>query len=180
MNIQYKHASHVIIIEDHAFKADDHGRWDLTDIWQTLKLPKGKAPGQWRTREAERLLTMQNLHSERAGRENRLCATKRAALEYAAWVSPDFKDVVFDAFEAVLEMPEVASLVAEKMARLGHDHSADIVKRMVFNDRCDWNALKGPRKNSQKGLTAAVMKGNLTPARAAELGWKGRESIPNR
>lgn len=174
MNIKHKHASHVIVIDGHAFKADDHGRWDLTDIWQTLKLPKGKAPGQWRTREAERLLTMQNLHSERAGKENRLHATKRATLEYAAWVSPEFKDVVFDAFEAVLELPEVASLVAEKMTQLGHAHSATILERMVFNDKCDWKAFRGHRKTSQQGFSNAIKKGNLTPERAKELGWKGR------
>ncbi|MCF5743474.1 hypothetical protein [Pseudomonas tremae] len=155
INIKHKHASHVIIIEGQAFKANDSGMWDLTDIWQTLKLPKGKAPGQWRTREAERLLTMQNLHSERAAKENRLHATKRATLEYAGWVSPEFKDVVYDAFEAILEMPEVALLVADKMRSMGNDHSAAILERHVFNDRCDWNALKGFKKAPKRPLSPA-------------------------
>ncbi|KPY83356.1 hypothetical protein ALP50_03128 [Pseudomonas syringae pv. spinaceae] len=155
INIKHKHASHVIIIEGQAFKANDSGMWDLTDIWQTLKLPKGKAPGQWRTREAERLLTMQNLHSERAAKENRLHATKRATLEYAGWVSPEFKDVVYDAFEAILEMPEVALLVADKMRSMGNDHSAAILERHVFNDRCDWNALKGFKKAPKRPLSSA-------------------------
>ena len=141
IDIKHKHAGHVIIIEGYAFKANDAGQWDLTDIWRTLKLPKGKAPGQWRTREAERLLTMQNLHSERAAKENRLHATKRATLEYAGWVSPEFKDVVYDAFEAILEMPEVAHIVADKMRSMGNDHSAVILERSsTFNDKCDWNS----------------------------------------
>lgn len=69
-------------------------------------------------------------------------------------------------------MPEVASLVAEKMASLGNDHGADILKRMTFNDKCDWKALKVPHKNTQRCLRAAVASGNLTPQRAAELGLK--------
>ena len=173
INIKHKHSSHVIIIEGHAFKANDHGQWDLTDIWRTLKLPKGKQPGQWRTKTAERLERMQFLHALNNGRSGSMVfATKRATIEYAGWVSEDFKDMVYDAFEAILEMPEVASLVADKMASLGNDHSADILKRMTFNDKCDWKALKAPHKNTQKGLRAAVAKGNLTPQRAAELGLK--------
>lgn len=40
IDIKHKHASHVIIIEGQAFKANDSGMWDLTDIWKTLKLQK--------------------------------------------------------------------------------------------------------------------------------------------
>ena len=54
IDIKHKHASHVIIIEGHAFKANDQGQWNLTDIWRTLKLPKGNAPAQWRTKQALR------------------------------------------------------------------------------------------------------------------------------
>ena len=172
IDIKHKHASHFIIIEGQAFKANDAGQWDLTDIWKTLKLPKGKAPGQWRTREAERLLTMQNLHSEREAKENRLHATNRATLEYAGWVSPEFKDVAYDAFEAILEMPEVALLVADKMRSMGNDHSAAILERHTFNDKCDWSAMRRTHKNTQNGLRAAVSKGYLTPVRATELGLK--------
>ncbi|MGY2181475.1 hypothetical protein [Pseudomonas agarici] len=43
-DIKHKHAAHVIVIEGQAFKANNAGQWDLTDIWRTLKLPKGKAP----------------------------------------------------------------------------------------------------------------------------------------
>lgn len=179
IDIKHKHAGHFIKIEGNAFKADDMGRWDLTDIWRTLALPKTKGPGKWvELKEAQRLKESRKVELSHG---NGTWATKQAAIRYAAWVSPEFEDVVFDAFEAVLEMPEVATLIAEKMAQLGHSHSADIVKRMVFNDRCDWKTLKKARKvhqkSSQKGLAAAVKKGNLTPARATELGWKGRQSI---
>ncbi|MEB0044115.1 MULTISPECIES: hypothetical protein [unclassified Pseudomonas] len=37
MDIKHKHAGHVIIIDGQAFKANDSGEWDLTDIWKTLK-----------------------------------------------------------------------------------------------------------------------------------------------
>ena len=167
IEIKHKHAAHVIVIEGQAFKANNAGQWDLTDIWRTLKLPKGKAPGQWRTREAERLLTMQNLHSERAAKENRLHASKRATLEYAGWVSPEFKDMVYDAFEAILELPEVALIVADKMASLGNDHSASILKRMTFNDKCQWSSLG--HRNTVQGLRSAIAKGNLTEDQAATL-----------
>lgn len=176
-NITHKHASHVIIIEGQAFKADDHGRWNLTDIWRTLKLPKGKQPGQWRTKLAERLERMQFLHALNNGRSGSMVfATKRATLEYAGWVSDEFKDMVYDAFEAILELPEVAALVADKMTALGNDHSATILKRMAFSDKCDWKSLKELHKNTQQGLRAAVTRGNLTHERAVELGLKAKKA----
>lgn len=45
-DIKHKHAGHVIIIEGQAFKANDAGQWDLTDIWRTLKLPVKNGPAQ--------------------------------------------------------------------------------------------------------------------------------------
>lgn len=173
IDIQHKHASHVIIIEGQAFKANDSGMWDLTDIWQTLKLPKGKAPAQWRTKQAQRLIDMQNLQVIQ-GRAAQTLATKRATIEYAGWVSDEFKDMVYDAFEAILEMPEVAILVADKMRSMGNDHSAAILERHVFNDKCDWSAIKRPHKNTQEGLRAAVARGTITKAWAIELGLKTR------
>ncbi|HAO73431.1 MAG: hypothetical protein CMK95_06305 [Pseudomonas sp.] len=162
IDIKHKHAGHLIVIEGHPFKANNAGQWDLTDIWQALKLPKGKAPGRWRGKDKERLLQSQNLDVQNLGKTgHRILATKRATLEYAGWVSDDFKDMVFDAFEAVLERAEVAQAVAQVMNDLGHSHSAAIVKRMVFNDKCDWK--KAPHRNSVKGLKAAIRNGHLTP-----------------
>lgn len=170
IDIKHKHASHVIIIEGQAFKANDAGQWDLTDIWKTLKLPKAKGPGKWaELKEAKRLAASRKVESSNG---NGTFAAKQAAIRYAAWVSPEFEDVVYDAFEAILEMPEVALLVADKMRSMGNDHSAAILERHTFNDKCDWSAMKRTHKNTQKGLRAAVSKGNLTPVRATELGLK--------
>lgn len=130
IKIKHKHAGHLITIKARPFKANDAGMWNLTEIWQTLKLPKGKQPGQWRTKEAERLEQMHFLHSLNNGRSgSHVLATKRAALEYAGWVSSEFKDMVYDAFEAILEMPEVAQAVADKMRQLGYDNSAALLER---------------------------------------------------
>lgn len=130
IDIKHKHAGHLITIEGHPFLANDGGMWNLTEIWQTLKLSKGKAPGRWRGKEKDRLSQSQNLDVQNLGNAgHRALATKRAAIEYAAWVSPEFKDMVFDAFEAILEMPEVAQVVANKMRQLGYDHSAALLER---------------------------------------------------
>lgn len=151
IDVKHKHSGHVIIIEGHAFKANDRGQWDLTDIWRTLKLPKGKAPAQWRTKQAQRMGAMQNLHSSNGTGS---WASKRATIEYAGWVSDEFEDMVYDAFEAILEMPGVSLLVADKMRSMGNGHSAAILERHTFNDRCDWNALRGYKKATKYPLSA--------------------------
>jgi len=179
IDIKHKHSGHVIIIEGQAFRANDRGQWDLTDVWQTLKLPKGKQPGQWRNADAKDLretgdLCMQKMHSQAGKQREATFGTKLATIEYAAWVSREFKRVVFHAFEAILERPEVARIVAGIMTDIGHDHSAAILERHTFNDKCDWKALKAPHRNTQQGLRAAVAKGNLSPERAVELGLKAR------
>ncbi|MGE1525602.1 hypothetical protein [Pseudomonas putida] len=64
IDIKHKHAAHVIIIEGKPFKANDSGMWDLTDIWRTLKLPKGKQPGKWvDTKKAKTLEQTGNIGS---------------------------------------------------------------------------------------------------------------------
>lgn len=140
IDIKHKHASHVIIIEGQAFKANDSGMWDLTDIWRTLKLPKSKQPGQWNNlKEGQYMREMGFSHSAKTGAVTATHANKRATLSYAGWVSREFETVVYDAFEAILEMPEVALLVAEKMRSLGNDHSAAILERTTENQ--DRNAI---------------------------------------
>ena len=175
IDIKHKHSGHVIIIEGHAFKANDRGQWDLTDIWRTLKLPKGKQPGQWNNlKEGQYMREMGFSHSAKAGAVTVTHANKRAALAYAGWVSREFETMVYDAFEAILEMPEVALLVADKMRNMGNDHSAAILERHTFSDKCDWSAIKRPHKNTQEGLRAAVARGTITKAWAIELGLKTR------
>jgi len=132
IDITHKHAGHLILIEGAPFKANSSGMWDLTDIWRALKLPKGKAPAQWRTNQAKRLEAMQNLHSSNGSGS---WATKRATLAYAAWVSEEFETMVYDAFEAILELPDVALLVAERMAEVGHTNSAKILRRIAESDK---------------------------------------------
>lgn len=169
IDIKHKHATHVIIIEGKAFKANDAGQWDLTDIWKTLKLSKTKGPGKWaELKEAKRLRESRKVELSHG---NGTFATKQATIRYAAWVSPEFEDVVYDAFEAILEMPEVALIVADKMRSMGNSHSAAILERYTFNDKCDWS-IKPPHRNTQKGLRAAVARGTITQARAVELGLK--------
>jgi hypothetical protein len=55
---------------------------------------------------------------------------------------------------------------------MGNNHSAVILERSVFNDKCDWSAIKRPHKNTQEGLRAAVARGTITKAWAIELGLK--------
>ena len=55
IDIKHKHSGHLIAINGQPFKANDRGQWNLTDIWQVLKLPKGKAPGRWRNEDAKEL-----------------------------------------------------------------------------------------------------------------------------
>ncbi|PKM23594.1 MAG: hypothetical protein CVV09_19695 [Gammaproteobacteria bacterium HGW-Gammaproteobacteria-13] len=149
IDIKHKHAGHVIMIEGHPFKANSAGQWNLTEVWRALKLDQKKSPGQWRTKEAKRLEAMQNLHSSNGAAS---WATKRATIEYAAWVSPEFKDMVFDAFEAVLENPEVAQVVAEKMRQLGYGHSASLLEREKDNFR---QAMKEIKRSPQSQTDAA-------------------------
>lgn len=152
IDIKHKHASHVIIIEGQAFKANDSGMWDLTDIWKVLKLPKTKGPGKWaELKEAKRLRESRKVELSHG---NGTFATKQATIRYAAWVSSEFEDVVYDAFEAILEMPEVALIVADKMRSMGNSHSAAVLERYAFNDKCDWGALRGFKKTrSQRTLS---------------------------
>ena len=92
IDIKHKHASHVIIIDGQAFKANEAGQWDLTDIWRTLKLPKTKGPGKWaELKEAKRLAESRKVELSHG---NGTLATKQAALRYAGWVSPAFEDMV--------------------------------------------------------------------------------------
>ncbi len=155
MNIKHKHAGHLIVIDGQAFKANDAGMWNLTDIWQALKLPKTKRPSRWRDKDAKAMERIHNLDTVGDGASPVTKATKRAALKYAAWVSQEFETMVYDAFEAILEMPEVALLLANKMRSIGHDHSAAILERHFSDGKCNWNSL--PRRTPKK-LTAQQQK----------------------
>lgn len=73
-HVKHKHADHIIIIEDHAFKANADGMWNLTEIWKVLGLPNNKLPSQWRGKITKRLADMQKMHVEKIGIEkHNLC-----------------------------------------------------------------------------------------------------------
>ncbi|TLX62140.1 hypothetical protein DN820_17570 [Stutzerimonas nosocomialis] len=148
IDIKHKHAGHLITIEGHPFKANDAGQWDLTEIWQTLRLPKGKQPKRFVERkEAQRLEQAGKIGSLNRGRAgSQTLAAKQAVIRYAAWVSPEFEDMVFDAFEAILELPEVMAAVADQMRTMGYRHSAALLEREKDIRREALRALKkGPR-----------------------------------
>ncbi|WP_409070807.1 KilA-N domain-containing protein [Escherichia coli] len=81
--------------------------WNLTEIWKTLKLPRGKAPSEWKTKEAKRFAsTPVKLRSERVGSTPGTWATEEAAIAYAMWVSDDCKSFATEqTFPTVLITP---------------------------------------------------------------------------
>ena len=174
IDIKHKHAGHLIVIEGQPFKANDAGQWDLTDIWKALKSIREdvakRAPVRWnQTAEGKRLFNSGKTADERVGKENHTVANKQATLRYAGYVSAEFEDVVYDAFEAILEMPEVALLVADKMRSMGNDHSAAILERHTFNDKCDFSAIK---KGSRRPLSPAQREHN----RLARLAYQNTKA----
>lgn len=115
-------ANHIIYIDGQPFKANEDGMWNLTEIWKTLELHRGKSPSEWRTKDAKRFSTVpQKMRSARneLGHDY-ILADKQVTMKYAGWVSHDFEDMVYAAFEAVLAMPEVQTVVVNKMVELGY------------------------------------------------------------
>lgn len=172
MSTKHINANHIINIEGHSFKADDHGMWNLTVIWKTLGLPRGKAPSQWRTKEAKRFATamqkMQRLNGEQ------IYADKQVTLRYAGWVSYEFEDMVYSAFESILAMPEVQTVVANKMVELGYKAEAELLERQTNADRDyalrEFNKLSN-RLDGRKPerLYKAVVAGHMTKEKALSL-----------
>lgn len=178
IDIKHKHAGHLIVIQGQAFKANNEGQWDLTDIWQALKLPKGKAPGRWRDADARDLrsagdLCSQKMDAQKSKQRETTTASKRAAIEYAGWVSRDFKRMVFDAFEAILELPEVAAIVAEKMRTLGYSRSAAMLEREKDNYR---EAMRAFKRTPQTQSPAAKAHRQLK-AQQAKLATQVRANV---
>lgn len=168
-------ANAVIIIDGHHFKANESGMWNLVDIWKTLGLPNNKLPSQWRGKVVKRLSTMQKMQSERVGATQYIFADKQATLKYAGWVSEDFEDMVYAAFEAILAMPEVAAVVANKMVELGHIAEAEHLERLTNADRDyaheQMSHWRDKTTNKQRYL--AVLNGHLTLKQAKAQGLKG-------
>ncbi|MGQ6291344.1 hypothetical protein ACUNF7_22480 [Serratia sp. IR-2025] len=174
MNInKHKHANHVITIEGHSFKANESGMWNLTEIWKVLGLPNNKLPSQWRGKVTKRLTDMQKMHVEKVGIESITYADKQATLKYAGWVSEDFEDMVYAAFESILEMPEVAEIVANKMVELGYHAEAELLERHKDDYRAAMSTLSTISKRvdgrKPERIYKAVLSGHLTAAKARSL-----------
>lgn len=128
-------ANAVIIINDQPFKANEEGLWNLTEIWKVLKLPDNKRPSQWDNKEAKALKLSVEISTLKVGKASQVFGSKFATMQYAGWVSFEFSRMVYAAFEAVLAMPEVAAVVANKMVELGHRAEAELLERHVNADR---------------------------------------------
>lgn len=175
MNIQHKHSGHIIIINGHSFKANESGMWNLTEIWKVLGLTRSKAPSEWRTKNAKRLTDTQKMRVEKVGIESTTYADKQATLKYAGWVSPEFEDMVYAAFESILEMPEVATVVANKMVELGYQKEAELLERHTNADR-DYAHAEMKRwrdTTTNKSRCSAVLAGHISLQTAVSQGLKG-------
>lgn len=176
MNTSSINANAVIIIDNHHFKANDSGLWNLTDIWKTLGLTRSKAPSEWKTKEAKRFAsTPVKLRSERVGATQHIFADKQVTLRYAGWVSFEFEDMVYASFEAVLAMPEVAAVVANKMIEWGHIAEAEQLERLSNADR-DYahDQMSHWRDKTTNQMRAkAILAGHLTLNQAKAQGLKG-------
>lgn len=165
MNTKHKHAGHIVSIEGQSFKSNESGMWNLTEIWRVLGLPNNKLPSQWRGKVTKRLTDMQKMHVEKIGIESITYADKQATLKYAGWVSEDFEDMVYAAFESILEMPEVAEVVAHRMVELGYHAEAELLERHKNDYREAMQALNriGKRVDGRKPerIYKAVLNGNL-------------------
>lgn len=176
MNIQHKHSGHIIIINGHSFKANESGMWNLTEIWKVLDLTRSKAPSEWRTKDAKRFTECpQKMRSLGQGVTSHVLADKQATLKYAGWVSTAFEDMVYAAFESILEMPEVATVVANKMVELGYQKEAELFERHTNADR-DYAHAEMKRwrdTTTNKSRCSAVLAGHISLQTAISQGLKG-------
>lgn len=124
-----RNANHIIIIDGHPFKANESGMWNLTDIWKVLDLSDNKLPSKWRNRKVESLKSKGQICLLQVGATTQTIGTKFATLQYAGWVSLEFSMMVYAAFESVLDMPEIAEVVANKMVELGYQAEAELLER---------------------------------------------------
>ena len=177
MNIQSNNinANSVIIIDGHHFKANESGMWNLTDIWKTLGLPDNKRPSQWNNKEAKTLRSCVEISTQGKGNQSYVIGSKFATLQYAGWVSFEFNRMVYAAFEAILAMPEVAAVVANKMVELGHIAEAEHLERLTNADRdyAHEQMSKWRDKTTNKQRYLAVLNGHLTLKQAKAQGLKG-------
>ncbi|MFV9074787.1 hypothetical protein ABQ397_00680 [Serratia fonticola] len=175
MNIQHKHSGHIIIINGHSFKANESGMWNLTEIWKVLGLTRSKEPGRWNNKESKMLRDRNEISVLKVGKVSQMVATKFATLQYAGWVSLEFSMMVYAAFESILEMPEVATVVANKMVELGYQKEAELLERHTNADR-DYAHAEMKRwrdTTTNKSRCSAVLAGHISLQTAVSQGLKG-------
>ncbi|MHC2595515.1 hypothetical protein ACVLVH_001131 [Kluyvera sp. 1366] len=169
----HKHADHIIIIEDHAFRANADGMWNLTEIWKVLELTRSKEPGRWVNKESKALRDRNEISVLKVGKVSQTFGSKFATLQYAGWVSMEFAMTVYAAFEAILEMPEVATVVANKMVELGYNKEAELLERQKDAHRYAMGELKAisTRVDGQQParIYEALKRGNVTKELALEM-----------
>ncbi|HBE9178844.1 TPA: hypothetical protein KNH08_001710 [Serratia fonticola] len=175
MNIQHKHSGHIIIINGHSFKANESGMWNLTEIWKVLDLTRSKEPGRWNNKESKMLRDRNEISVLKVGKVSQMVATKFATLQYAGWVSLEFSMMVYAAFESILEMPEVATVVANKMVELGYQKETELLERHTNADR-DYAHAEMKRwrdTTTNKSRCSAVLAGHISLQTAVSQGLKG-------
>ncbi|MGW1444855.1 hypothetical protein ACWA06_19170 [Serratia rhizosphaerae] len=167
-------ANHIIYIDGQPFKANEDGMWNLTEIWKTLKLATKKLPSKWDNKDAKALRSCAEISVQGKGNQSQVYGSKFATLQYAGWVSFEFSRMVYAAFEAVLAMPEVQTVVVNKMVELGHNAEAELLERHSNSDR-DYahrqmsTLFKGVDGSKPERLYKAVKAGNLTKSKALSL-----------
>ncbi|MFU0869130.1 KilA-N domain-containing protein [Kluyvera ascorbata] len=137
-----------INIDGHTFMTNDEGMFNLTEIWTMLNLPRAKAPSEWRTKAAKRLLsTPQKMRVWQPGfGAAQTYGNQEAVIKYAGWISEEFEDMVYASFEALLTMPDVQYAMADRMVELGHEKAAKALQRQRHYD------LKDSRYDAHKAM----------------------------
>ncbi|WP_130626055.1 hypothetical protein [Enterococcus sp. A8] len=167
-------ANHIIYIDGQPFKANEDGMWNLTEIWKTLKLAPKKLPSKWDNKEAKSLRSCAEISVQGKGNQSKVYGSKFATLQYAGWVSFEFSRMVYAAFEAVLAMPEVQTVVVNKMVELGYHAEAELLERHSNADRDYAHHQMSTLFSKADGrkperLYKAVKTGHLTKDKALSL-----------
>lgn len=135
MDIQHKHSGFPLTIRGMVFTANDAGMWDVTEIHQSLNQMGINSPAQWRSKASKRFRESGLILTSKVGMTDdhkpvrHTFMNLRALLEYVGWADAELYEVIYDTFEAILESPEVASIVNQAMTqRVGYGIPAVMLK----------------------------------------------------
>ncbi|QNU42040.1 phage antirepressor KilAC domain-containing protein [Mixta calida] len=152
-----------IVINDHSFVCNEQRMWNLNEIHRVLQLPDNKAPSEWNNKVRDALTSSGNF---RTSNGNGTWATEKGAIAYAMWVSPEFFEMVVDAFifmrnDAVLRKRVAVLQADEANAELSiAAPKADIFdKRLANGGAVPWThacrALRLPPRKLIAGLLSS-------------------------